>query len=162
MSDVLTFSHHRKISIPWLLLGGYTVAALDMLAAIAYWAHDGVSATRILQGPATWVLGASAHAGGIATAFLGAFIYAHLLWGVVALYHVMARRHPLLWRRPFVCGAIYGAIAYGAIFQIMVPLLTRTHPWAGSPQWILTCLAVYMTLVGIPCALFSRAATDVA
>ena len=129
-----------------------------MLCAIAYWAPHGVSASRVLQSIATWILGPAALTGGIATALLGAFIYGHLMWGVVALYHAIARRHPILLRRPILCGSIYGAIAYFAIFMVLAPLLTGKPPTTGDPAWILTCIVVFMTLVGIPCALFSRAA----
>jgi hypothetical protein len=148
----------RARLLPWLLLGGYTVATLDMLSAMAYWAPHGVPASRVLQSIAAWFLGPAAFSGGIATAALGAFIYGHLMWGVVALYHAIARRHPVLLRRPILCGAIYGAIAYFGIFAGLASLLTGKPASLGDPAWILTCLMVFMTLVGIPCALFSRAA----
>lgn len=148
----------RARALPWLLLGGYTVAALDMLSAMAYWAPHGVPASRVLQSIAAWFLGPAAFSGGIATAALGAFLYAHLMWGVVALYHAIARRHPVLLRRPVLCGSIYGAIAYFGIFAGLAPLLTGKPANLGDPAWILTCLVVFTTLVGISCALFSRAA----
>lgn len=149
---------HQARSLPWLLLGGYTVATFDMVCAIAYWAPHGVSASRVLQSIATWVLGPAALAGGTATALLGAFIYGHVMWGVVALYHAIARRHPVLLQQPVRYGSIYGALAYFAIFKVMAPLLTGKLPTIGDPAWELTCIVVFMTLVGIPCALFSRAA----
>jgi len=149
---------HPARSFPWLLLGGYTVATFDMVCAIAYWAPHGVSASRVLQSIATWILGPAALTGGAATALLGAFIYGHVMWGVVALYHAIARRRPVLLQRPVRCGAVYGAIAYFAIFKVMAPLLTGKLPAIGDPAWELTCIVVFMTLVGIPCALFSRAA----
>jgi len=148
----------RQRSLPWLLLGGYTVAALDVLCAIAYWAPQGVGAGRILQTFAAWFLGPAAYSGGVATATLGALVYGHLMWGVVALYHAIARRHPVLLRRPILCGAAYGAVAYFAIFAGLASLFTGKPASLGEPAWILTCIVVYMTLVGIPCALFSRAA----
>src|SRR3546814_21189728 len=80
------------------------------------------------------------------------------MWGVVALYHAIARRRPVLLRRPILCGAAYGAIAYFGIFAGLASLLTGKPANLGDPAWILTCLVVFMTLVGIPCALFSRAA----
>ncbi|MHB1056616.1 MAG: hypothetical protein ACYC0F_01885 [Rhodanobacter sp.] len=150
-------THRRAIRLPWLLIGGYTVATLDMLAAIAYWTAHGSSATRVLQSVATWFLGPAAYAGGATTAVLGMVVYAQLMWGVVALYHAIAQRHPVLLRRPLACGAVYGALAYAAIFQVMAPLLSGIHP-AFEPVWVATCVVVYTTLVGMPCALFARAA----
>src|SRR3546814_10514096 len=65
----------RVRPLPRLLLGGYTVATLDMLCAMAYWAPHEVPASRVLQSISAWFLGPAAFSGGIATAALGAFIY---------------------------------------------------------------------------------------
>lgn len=158
MSATLSLATPRRaLRMPWLLVGGYTVAALDMLAAMAYWAPDGVSAIRVLQSVATWILGPAAYTGGMVTALLGAFVYAQVMWGVVALYRAIARRYPVLLRRPVTCGVLYGALAYVAIFQVMAPLLSGIRP-AFDPLWVATCVVVFTTLVGIPCALFAREA----
>src|SRR5690606_10238540 len=115
-------------------------------------------ARRLLHTISTCCLGPAAYAGGFATAAFGAFIYGHLMWGVVALYHAIASHHPVLLRRPILCGAVYGAIAYFAIFAGLASLLTGKPSDLGDPDWILTCVVVYTTLVGIPCALFARVA----
>ena len=142
---------------PWLLVGGYVAALLDLSAAAAYWMPRGLRASRIPQGIASWLLGPSAFSGGAFTAVLGFLLYGQLLWGVATLYDAIARRHPVLLRRPLACGALYGLAVYGAIFQVLVPLLTGARP-AADPAWTGTCLLAYATVVGIPCALFSRAA----
>lgn len=147
----------RRLATPWLLIGGYTTATLDLLAAVAYWAPQGVTPSRIPQSIASWLLGPEAYTGGVFTAVLGALLYGQLLWGVVMLYHAIARRHALLLRRPRLCGALYGAAAYVAIFQVLAPLCFGARP-VPDPVWTATCLLVYATLVGIPCAFFSRAA----
>src|SRR3546814_4593960 len=84
-------------------------------------------------------------------------LFRSLMWGVVALYHAIARRRPVLLRRPILSVAAYGAITYFGIFAGLASLLTGKPANLGDPAWILTCLVVFMTLVGIPCALFSRA-----
>lgn len=150
-------SSRRALRIAWLPIGGFTVAALDLLAAMAYWAPHGVTPSRILQDIASWLLGPMAFMGGTSTAVLGALLYGQLLWGVIAFYHALAQRYPVMLRHPFRCGAIYGALAYGAIFQVMAPLLTGVRG-PLDPEWIVTCVLVYAFLVGIPCALFSRLA----
>lgn len=150
----------RSSGLPaaWLVLGGVTVAVLDMLCAMAYWARDGVTPEHVLQSVAVWFAGPSAFAGGLGTAASGSLLYVLVMCGVVALYYAMARPWSLLLRRPLLCGGIYGALAYLAIFQLVVPLLTgtRTH----DPMWIATCIVVFTTLVGMPCALFARAAAS--
>lgn len=146
----------RMPRVPGLMLGGYIVAALDMAVAMIYWAPHGVPPGRILQGIAAWLLGPSAFAGGSVTMVLGAFLYGQLLWGVMALYHVLAQRYTVLHRRPLLCGGIYGVLAYVAIFKVLQPVLTGTLPSLGSLAWIATCLLSYAILVGMPCALVSR------
>ena len=147
----------RGLAMPWLLLGGYAAAALDLLAAMAYWVPRGIAPGRIPQSIAAWLLGPEAFAGGVSTAVFGALLYGQLLWGVTMLYHAIARRHPLLLRRPLACGALYGILAYVAIFQLVAPLCFGARP-VHDLVWTATCVLVYATLVGMPCALFSRAA----
>jgi len=147
----------RGLAPPWLLIGGYTMALLDLAVAMAYWVPRGIAPSRIPQSIAAWLLGPAALSGGAPTALFGVLVYGQLLWGVAMLYAALARRHPLLLRRPFVCGALYGMAAYGAIFHLLAPLLFGTHP-VTTPSWLLTCLLAYATMIGIPCALFARAA----
>lgn len=160
-TTVSRLSRRSAIPFPWLLLGGYTVATFDMAFAIAWWAPHGVTATRIMQTIAAWVLGPAAYTGGTASALLGAVLYGHLMWGVVAFYNWLAKRHPVLLRRPLSCGAIYGAIAYVFIFHGLGPLLSGRAADYSDAGWAVACVVVFMTLVGIPCALFSRAASGV-
>src|SRR3546814_8076448 len=54
----------RVRPLPWLLLGGYTVATLDMLSAMAYWAPPEVPARRVLQSISAWFLGPAPVSGG--------------------------------------------------------------------------------------------------
>lgn len=151
---------HSAVGIPWLLLGGYTVATFDLAFAIMYWVPQGGSAMRVLQSIASWFLGSAAYSGGIATALFGVLAYAHLMWGVVALYRALSRRLPVLLRRPFACGAAYGVLAYLVIFKLAVPLLALHDPDSARLDWTLACVAVYALLVGVPCALFARASAD--
>ena len=157
IAPVLGHTHRHGPAVPWLLVGGYTAAVLDLSVAAAYWAPRGVAVGRIPQGIASWLLGPAAFSGGVLTAVLGVLLYGQLLWGVATLYDALARRHPLLSKRPLACGAVYGIAAYVAIFQLLVPALTGIRP-VVAPFWTATCLLAYATVVGIPCALFSRAA----
>lgn len=148
---------NRLAATTWLMLGGVTVGTLDILSAIIYWARDGVAPAHILQYFTAWLVGPPAFGGGFASAIAGALLYALLMWGVAAVYYAFARIWPLLLRRPLLCGGLYGALAYLAIFQVLAPFLTGSHG-AADPAWIATCLVVYTTLVGMPCAFFVRMA----
>lgn len=144
-------------ALTWLLAAGCIAAALDMLVAIAYWSPHGISAVHVMQSIATWVLGPQAYDGGAATAVFGLLLYVLVLWGVAALYRVLARRQPVLVRHPLPAGALYGAVAYFAIFHGLVPMLTGHHPDLSDTPWLLTCIGAYASVVGIPCALAARA-----
>ena len=144
--------------ILWLLAGGCAAAFMDTLVAMAWWGPRGIAPEHILQGFTSWFIGPRAFAGGLGTALTGALIYALLMSGLVALYHACARRFALLWEQPLLCGAAYGALAYLAVFQLMVPALTGTHPTTHHMLWTGTCVVAYMTLVGPSCAFFSRVA----
>lgn len=150
----------RRLLVPilWLIAGGCAAAIMDTLVAMAWWGPKGIAPEHILQGFTSWFIGPQAFAGGLATALTGALIYAQLMCGLVALYYVCARRFALLWERPLLCGGVYGVLAYFAIFQMMVPALTGTHPQMHDLPWIAACVVAYVTLVGTSCALFSRAA----
>ena len=133
-------------------------AALDTLVAMGWWAPKGVAPEHILQGYTSWLIGPAAFSEGFGAALIGALIYAHLMSCLMAIYYVCARRFALLWEHPLLCGGVYGALAYFAIFQMIVPMLTGASATAHGISWIATCVVTYMTFVGMPCALFSRAA----
>lgn len=149
---------HLGKTILWVVAGGCTTALLDTLVAMAWWGPRGIAPEHILQGFFSWFIGAAAFSHGMNAAVLGALTYALLMCGLVTFYYACARRFALLWERPLLCGGVYGALAYFAIFQVMVPMLTGAHPKAHDMSWIATCVVTYMTFVGMPCALFSRAA----
>ena len=153
---------HRVL--PWLVAGGLTAGTLDLLAATLYWSWGGFEPVRslraILQAIAAWVLGREqAIAGGWATALAGGVLHYGLMIAMVAGFHAASVRWPRLLQRPLQSGALYGAFLYVLMFVILVPHFSavQSHK-ALPPSWTLTCFLVYVLLVGIPCALFARAA----
>lgn len=158
VSAAHAFPSTSRPRMPWLLLGGLTVASLDLAFASAYWAQFGTPPTRVLQSIAAWMLGPSAFDGGLRTALLGALAYGLLMWGVVAAYHAASRRWALLRERPVWCGATHGALAYVLILEVAVPLLGAGGPAPRQLDWTLACVVAYVLLIGIPAAQFSRLA----
>ena len=138
------------------LVGGLTAAMADLALAAVYWSQHGSTARRVLQSIAAWVMGPAAYRGGWESAVFGVLLYAGTLCAVMALYQVLSRHYRVLVRRPVICGALYGTLMYGLIFHLFVPhfsaAVTRTLPW----QWEALCVAAYIGLVGIPCALLAR------
>jgi hypothetical protein len=145
---------------PWTfaLAGGLVAGALDIVYACAFWAvKAGVPARRILQSVAAGLLGRRSFEGGAATAALGLALHFLIATSMSAAYYLVARRWPLLRRRPVPCGAAYGLILYGVMNYIVVPL-SAAGPGSKDPLWIALSIAVHVLLIGIPIALFARRA----
>jgi len=150
-----------RSTVPWLLIAGLTVGTLDLAFASAYWAMHDVAPSRILQVIAGWVLGREAAlSGGWTTVWLGAALHYYLMTAMAAGYVLASRRLPQLLRQPLRHGALYGAFLYVLMFVVLVPLFSASHPPAKPPRldWQIACFLAYVVLVGIPCALFARAA----
>lgn len=141
----------------WLMLAGQAMAAIDLGIAARYWIPRGLPVERMLQGFAEWVMGTAAYHGGAATALLGAAVYGMALSAVLLAFHALAARIPALVRHPVPFGALYGIAAYLALFHLLAPLLTGRPGSFALLDWVVTCLFAFVTVIGIPGALLSRA-----
>lgn len=141
-----------------MLAGGLVAGALDIVYACAFWAlKAGVPARRIFQSVAAGLLGRASFEGGAATAALGLALHFLIATSMSVAFYLVARRWPLLRRRPVPCGAVYGLILYGVMNYIVVPL-SAAGPGSKDPLWIALSIAVHVLLIGIPIALFARRA----
>jgi hypothetical protein len=157
--DTLQRVASRPSMWPWIALCAVLIASLDLAFAIAWWAFEGVSPIRILQSVASWALGREAAiSGGLATAAFGAALQFCIMLTIAALYFGLSRLDVRLRRQPLRWGALYGAIVYVIQHELIVPYFSAASgPDASRLDWTLACVLVYVTLVGIPCALFARA-----
>jgi hypothetical protein len=164
MNQTTPFDWPRNVvatrPLPWLLLAAVAAAVLDLGFAVLFWAAEGVAPIRIPQSIAGWLLGRAAYQGGIATAVLGTLVYTALMWALALLYRGLSRAFPRLLRQPVRFGLAYGALMYGLVFHIAVPLFTAAGPSSQRPDWIVACAVAYMVLVGLPCAWAARRAAD--
>jgi hypothetical protein len=149
----------RSSGWPYVLAGGVVAGALDIAYACLFWAiKAGVPARRILQSVAAGLIGRDASIqGGNATAALGLALHFVIALTMAAIYFLVARRWPLLWRRAWLLGAIYGLWLYVAMNYIVVPL-SRAGGGGGprDPLWITLSIVVHVLLIGVPCALGAR------
>ncbi len=144
---------------PSVVAGGAVAGALDITYACAFWAiKAGVPARRILQSVAAGLLGRDAAvAGGIATAALGLALHFFIALTMAAVYFLVARRWPLLWRRAWAMGAVYGLWLYIAMNYIVVPLSAAGGGGASrDPLWVTLSVLVHVLFIGIPCAIAAR------
>lgn len=139
---------------PSLVLLGATVllGTLDLAFACTYWS---VRPARILQGIASGWLGEQAFHGGSATAWLGALLHYAMLWAMVATFHVASRRAPVLTRKPWLSGSLYGLLLYVVMNAIVLPMSAAAKmPFIVG--WVLCSIAVHVLLIGVPIAWAAR------
>jgi hypothetical protein len=149
---------------PWpsVLAGGLVAGALDILYACVFWGvRRGVPARRIFQSVAAGVLGKATFDGGLPTAALGLALHFFIAISMAVAYYLVARRWPLLWRQPWLCGAVYGVFLYGVMNYVVVPL-SRAAAGSKDVLWVTLSVLAHMLLVGIPCAVFARRAMKAA
>lgn len=151
----------RSAAAPsWLFSCALTIGTLDLLAAMAWWALRDVAPIRILQAVAGWVLGREqALAGGAATAVFGAALQYTIMLMIAAGYYAASQRFPLMLREPLRWGALYGACAFVIQHVILIPSFVAGAGPFQFDAWTLSCIVVYVFLVGIPCALFAHKAS---
>ena len=144
-----------------MLYGALTVGVLDILEAIVFWAFRGVSPVRVFQGVASGLLGRESFAGGVPTAILGAILHFFIAFMVVKFYFLVSERIRPLRRRPFLWGPIYGVGVYLFMYLIVLPLSAAGAPKFGAVN-VANGLFAHIFCVGIPAALFARAAGETA
>ncbi len=140
-----------------LLFGALAVAALDGIFAIVFWALRGATPDRVFQGVAAGLLGREAFAGGLATAALGVGIHLFNASVIVAVYHLASRRLTSLARRPVPWGLLYGVLVYLVMTYVVIPL-SASPSRPPSLGVVAINFVGHALLVGLPCALFARAA----
>jgi len=143
---------------PYALAGGAVAGLLDISYACAFWAiKAGVAPRRIFQSVAAGLLGREAAVGGgNATAALGLALHFFIAVTMAAVYFAVARRWPLLWKRAWLMGAIYGLWLYIAMSYIVVPLSAAGGGGRQDPVWVTLSVLVHIVLIGIPCAVGAR------
>lgn len=145
-----------------LLVGGLTVGALDLLDALIFFGLRGARLIRIPQSIAAGLIGRAAFDGGVATAVLGVVLHFTIAYTIVAVYFVMSRLAPVLTRRPFVCGAVYGLVVWAAMNLFVVPFSANgAHaiPWPIAVNAVVVnAWLIHILGVGIPSALAARSA----
>jgi hypothetical protein len=149
-----------RLSAPKAVLSGtLVVGTLDAIDAIVFfWLHSGARPIRIFQGIASGLLGPDARQGGLTSAALGVGLHYFIAFGIVVIYFLVSRRVSLLTRRPVICGLLYGVIAYAVMNLVVIPLSKIGGPSMPAAPVLANGLLIHMFGVGLPAALFARAA----
>jgi uncharacterized membrane protein (GlpM family) len=140
-------------------LGTLVVGTLDILDALIFFGLRGASPVRILQSIAAGVLGRDAFQGGAGTALLGAALHFIIAFAIVGLYFLASRRVPALIRHAIVFGLLYGIAAYFVMNYVVIPLSAASQGPFSLPVFV-NGILIHMFGVGLPAALFARAAME--
>jgi hypothetical protein len=141
-----------------MLFGGLVVAGLDILYAIVFWRIRGAAPIKVFQGVAAGLLGREAFEAGVPAAVLGGLLHVFNALVIVAIYHLASRRLTFLARRPVPWGMLYGVGVCLVMTYIVIPLSASPSRLPSLPV-LATNLVSHVLLVGLPCALFARAAS---
>ena len=144
-----------------MLLGALTVGVLDLLDTFVFFGIRGVPPLRILQAIASGLVGpGAAVAGGLATAALGLLLHFLIALVIVVVFYLVSRKVPILTRYPVALGALYGIAVYFIMTLVVVPssAIGAVRALPALPV-LVNGLLIHALGVGIPAALFSRAAT---
>jgi len=158
MMAMARMAHSSRRPAIFVLAGGLVAGTLDIVYACVFWGlKRGVPATRIFQSVAAGLLGKASFDGGGWTAALGLALHFFIALSMSVAYYLVARRWPLLHRRPILGGAAYGLLLYGVMNYVVVPL-SAAGPGSRDPLWIALSIAVHVAFVGIPIAVLTRRA----
>ena len=65
---------------------------------------------------------------------------------------------PLLTRHAVICGIVYGILVYIVMNYVVIPLSNAARPKTFNLLWVSCSVIVHMFLIGLPAALFAKAA----
>ena len=140
--------------------GGLLAGLLDGAAAIIrYNLISGIPAQNIFRYIASGLIGmhAAVQAGALGV-FLGVILHFTIAIGAATVYYFAALKLPILIRRPFLSGTIFGLGLYVFMNYLVVPLSAvpmNPHPvfsWIDLGSGIF----FHVVLIGIPIALIAQ------
>jgi len=147
----------RPDALKTIVFGGLTVGVLDLIDAVAFFGlYYGIQPIRIFQSIAAGVYGRDASRdGGWSTAIQGILLHFVIATLIATVYYIGTRFLPILYKKPVICGLIYGVICYFVMQLVVVPL--SNAPSSGisinPPFW--NGIIGHALVVGLPVALIA-------
>jgi|SRR5471030_1235401 len=130
---------------------------LDISDALFYYGlRFHVPAVRLLESIASHLIGRSAFSGGFRTAMLGLALHYLIAACWVTVFVIVAQRVVVFFRRPVLCGALYGLSIYGVMNFLVLPLTRNASPLSRDPFNLLNGVLALVLFMGIAVALLNR------
>ncbi|THD81836.1 MAG: hypothetical protein E7812_03215 [Phenylobacterium sp.] len=101
-------------------------------ASVMFGLAKGKGIDKVWQGVAAGWLGKAASTGGWGSASLGIVTHFGIALCMALAYLLAATRLKLLYQRPLVCGALYGALLYAFMYGVVLPTrFGAPYRWHG-------------------------------
>jgi hypothetical protein len=133
MTDSIRDTHTSPSSatpraFPAIFVGGFIVGIIDLAYAILVYSPK--HPIRIGQAVASGLLGPKSFNGGMPTSALGVLLHFTIALGAATVFYLASRHMRFLLERAVIYGLIYGALVYGFMHLVVIPLsLVRPgHP----------------------------------
>ena len=149
----------RDRALPAILNAGAVAGAVDLVAASTQAFLAGRPVARMLQGIASGWLGKASFQAGVWSMALGFVTHFTIATGAAAVYWFASRRWPVLVRRAWLFGALYGVAVYNFMQEVVIPLSAIHRRLNRSQQDVLVGLLIHIVCVGWPIALTIRGHT---
>jgi hypothetical protein len=125
-----------------ILIGGFTAGTIDIGAACLIY---GIGPVVILKAIASGLLGQSSFQGGLAAAALGLALQWLMSCLIAAVYVVASLKMTTLRRRWILAGLAYGAVVFGVMNYVVVPLSAiGEFPTFTLPKFIANLVAMFL------------------
>lgn len=158
MADLLAhpptvFSPIHVHPLSAITVGEFVAGIVDLVYAILVYSPG--KPILIPQTIASGIMGMKSYSGGTHTAALGVVFHFVIALGAAIVYYIASRKIPLLLGRPILSGLIYGALVYGFMHLVVLPLSAAPH--REMPVMYKLCECVEHCFgVGLPIALSIR------
>jgi hypothetical protein len=148
----------RPSAFKAIVFGGLAVGVLDLIDAVTFFGlYYAVPPVRIFQSIAAGVYGRDAsREGGWSTAVQGILLHFVIATLIATVYYIGTRFLPVLYKKPVICGLIYGVICYFVMQLVVVPLSNAPSSGITINPAFWNGIVGHALLVGLPVALIAR------
>jgi hypothetical protein len=145
-------SGHQRPAMA-IAVGGLIVGVLDLAYAIIV--YSPANPVRIPQAIASGLLGPDAFRGGTAVTVLGILLHFIIAFGAATVFFLASRKLKVMVDRAVMCGLVYGALVYGFMHVVVLPL-SATGPSHMRVLYQVLEFIEHWFFVGLPISLSVR------
>jgi hypothetical protein len=144
----------RIRAIFWI---GLTAGTLDITENLVFNHFRGISPWRVFQYIASGLIGMKSFQSGWSSVALGVAVHYAIALAWTAIFLFAALKFPMITRRPFLSGVVYGCVVYLIMNFIVLPLSGVPHPPAAiTIASRINAVLALIFCIGLPVSLLTR------